>query len=203
MIKKETDTMDFGWEDKKEFRKHCTLLRNGIDPLYKRTADQTICSRLMALTCYRFAPTVLLYSPIKSEVDIRPLIAHALRHGKKVALPRCESEPGVMTFRIIENLLTLDEGSYGILEPSADAPILEKELSERQTFLAVPGLAFDRNGYRLGYGKGYYDRFLNVFKGITAGITYRDLIFDRLPRGFYDQRVALVINEGGTILTNA
>ncbi len=187
----------FDWENKRELRKSCSFLRDSMNPLQKEEADRAICRRILALSCYRFAPSVLLYYPIKSEINILPVIEDALKRGKTVALPLCEKEPGVMTFRKITSLAELAAGTFGVPEPSEDAPALQKELTDPKSFIIVPALAFDKSGYRLGYGKGYYDRFLGGFKGTSAGVVYQNLIFKQLPKGFFDRRVQLLVSEGG------
>ena len=63
----------------------------------------------------------------------------------------------------------------------------------------MPGIAFDRQGYRLGYGKGYYDRFLAVFSGTAAGLCFRELALERLPRGPQDRRVDVLVTEAGVL----
>ena len=187
-------------EDKIELRRTCAAIRNGMDEEAKRAADDKICRRILSLSSYRFADAAFLYVPIRSEVDVLPVIRDALARGKTVALPRCERAPGVMTFRTVTGLDELSPGAYGVPEPPEDAPVADAAAfaaAGKKVFLAVPALAFDREGYRLGYGKGYYDRFLGIFEGTAAGIVYDRLIFERLPRGYYDRCVPLLISEGG------
>ncbi|MBQ8398390.1 MAG: 5-formyltetrahydrofolate cyclo-ligase [Clostridia bacterium] len=188
-------------DEKRELRKQCAAIRDGIAPAEKQSADQRINRLFLSLSSYRFSQLVLLYSPIKSEIDVRPIMEATLACGKKLALPLCEEEPGVMTFRMIEDLGMLQKGTFGVMEPPKDAPLCPKELLlDEHAILAVPALAFDKHGFRLGYGKGYYDRFLADFKGTSVGLVYRRLLVDRLPKGYYDRKVGLLISESGVML---
>jgi 5-formyltetrahydrofolate cyclo-ligase len=191
-------------DEKNELRKHCALIRDGMPPEEKEAADKKIGRLFTSLSSYRFASLVLLYAPIKSEIDVRPILSAALEGGKRVALPLCEKEPGVMTFRLISDPAELVPGAFGVMEPPQSAPICSAEmLLQKDSILAVPALAFDKKGYRLGYGKGYYDRFLSEFGGVSVGLVYRSLLLDRVPRGFYDRKVDLLISEKGVTLPDA
>ncbi|MBP3322439.1 MAG: 5-formyltetrahydrofolate cyclo-ligase [Clostridia bacterium] len=188
-------------DEKKELRKHCSLIRDGIEAREKIDADRRILQRLTSLTSYRFASLILLYAPIKSEIDVWPLLESALHGGKQVALPLCEEQPGVMSFRLVTKKEDLTVGAFGVMEPSKNAPIVGKELlRKKDALLVVPALAFDKHGYRLGYGKGYYDRFLSEFGGTSVGLVYRRLLFDRVPKGYYDRKVDLLVSESGVLI---
>lgn len=187
-------------DEKKELRHTCTAIRNGIPMAEKAAADEKILRYVSQLISYRYADLLLFYAPIKSEVDVMPLLLDALEKGRRVALPLCESEPGIMTYREIRSTADLHEGAFGVREPSGDAPVISKEeLLCKNVFAFVPALAFDKEGYRLGYGKGYYDRFLSNFGGVSAGIVYSELIYDKLPKGFFDRKVDLLVCERGVI----
>lgn len=91
------------------------------------------------------------------------MISAALEKEKKVALPRCEDRFGQMTFRLIRDVGELTPGIFGSPEPSETAlRVSDTDLSRPDAFALIPALAYDREGYRLGYGKGYYDRFLSA-----------------------------------------
>ncbi|MBQ8911858.1 MAG: 5-formyltetrahydrofolate cyclo-ligase [Clostridia bacterium] len=190
--------------EKNELRRSCAAIRNGMPTAEKEEADRRITRIFLSLSSYRFASLVLLHAPIKSEIDVWPILKASLEAGQKVALPLCEKEPGVMTFRLVDDPGVLLPGAFGVMEPPRDAPILTRQqLAAKDSIMAVPALAFDKKGYRLGYGKGYYDRFLADFGGISAGLVYRELLFDSLPRGFYDRRVHLIISESGVMMPDA
>ncbi len=83
---------------------------------------------------------------------------------------------------------------YGMLEPEPSCPVI---VPEEIQLMLVPGLAFDRYGWRLGYGSGFYDRFLTNFEGVSAGITYQDLLFDHIPHKEYDIPMKYLVTENG------
>ena len=103
-----------------------------------------------------------------------------------------------------EHIDELTPGIFGSPEPSETAlRVSDTELSRPDAFALIPALAYDREGYRLGYGKGDYDRFLSGFGGTSAGIFYSDLLFNQLPRGFFDRKVSLLVSDRGVILPDA
>ncbi len=164
----------------------------------KQLADKSIGKRFLSLTSFRFAEVILLYSPIKGEPDISEAISEAIRLGKKLAYPKCNPETSTMVFKIVSSPSELVVGTYGILEPpdSAQAYIPSQD---KHDLIVVPAVCFDRQGYRIGYGKGYYDRFLSGFGGSAVGLTMSCLLRDSVPRGKYDKQVNAVITEKGVI----
>ncbi len=187
-------------EEKNILRAEYKRRRADIPSQKKAELDSAICSEIISLACFRFADTVLLYSPIGSEIDLTPVALEALARGKKVAYPVCNTEDCTITFRYVDHPSVLSRGSYSISEPPNTAPIFE---GGENSLCLVPALAFDRDGFRLGYGKGYYDRFLRKFKGTALGALYSELLTDNLPRGFYDLAVGVIVTERGSIITNA
>ena len=106
---------------------------------------------------FRAAKTLLLYFPLANEINLIPVFNHAREKGMACAFPRCGDKKGEMSFYLVNTLDELEVGKFGICEPRADAPRLT-DFSDAVAF--VPALAFDKKGYRVGYGGGYYDRFL-------------------------------------------
>ena len=182
---------------KTELRTAYLAKRTELTPEEKNARDRKICDAVLASASFRFAETVLAYSPLENEVDIRPVLLAALAQGKRLALPRCEAGH-TMHYRFIASLEELAPGSYGILEPSADAPCYESG-TDASTLCLVPGVVFDRRGYRIGYGGGYYDRFLHGFRGSLAGIVYRDFIISSVPYGRFDLPVPVMITDAGIV----
>ncbi len=179
-------------EAKSEIRNEYKQKRKTIPQEQKLTMDSEICKRFLTLSSYRFADTVLLYSPLKYEIDTRIIAEDALAKGKKVAFPRCV-ENNEMVYHYIENLDQLESGMYGIQEPNKDLPLYES--GSGHTICVLPAICYDKRGYRLGYGKGYYDRFLSKFKGVKAGLVYSDFIIDEIPNGKFDLPSDIVVTE--------
>ena len=183
-------------DEKKELRRQCLEIRQNVPE--KDEKDRRIRHYLSSLVSYRFAPLLLFYAPIKGEVDVFPLISSALEKGKTVALPRCEDRFGQMTFRLIRDVGELTPGIFGSPEPSETALMVsDTELSRPDAFALIPALAYDREGYRLGYGKGYYDRYLGSFTGSKVGLISSDFLIDEVPRGRFDLSVDFMVTERG------
>ena len=152
---------------------------------------------VLALPAYQKARQVLLYLSKGSEVDTWKVFARALAEGKEVYAPRCLDGEGTMGFFQVTSPQELLQGRFGLWEPDPRccAPWRRRE----GALCLVPGIAFDRQGYRLGYGKGYYDRFLAGFSGTAAGLCFRELALERLPRGPQDRRVDVLVTEAGVL----
>ncbi|MCL2212714.1 MAG: 5-formyltetrahydrofolate cyclo-ligase [Oscillospiraceae bacterium] len=158
--------------------------------------DPKITAELLSLATYRYADTVLLYAASKGEVDTTEIFHEAVKVGKAVYYPRCCPEnEGKMYFHRVTCLSQLVPGRFGLCEPQVHLPTLSRDTLN--AFCIVPALSFDNEGFRLGYGKGYYDRFLANFEGTSAGIVYSVQKADNLPRGFYDIPVHIVVTEVG------
>lgn len=182
---------------KTELRAEYLARRAAMPAEEKQARDEKICRLIITSASFRYAETILAFSPRKNEIDIRPLLVHVLEAGKKLALPRCEGEH-LMTYRYVTSLDALAPGAYGILEPSAEAPVFREDPGHSSLCL-VPGVVFDRQGYRIGYGGGYYDKFLQDFHGSVAGLIYRDHIIQSLPHGRYDRALPIMITEAGMV----
>jgi 5-formyltetrahydrofolate cyclo-ligase len=183
-------------EQKQHLRKHCRKIRKELGEEARKCASQIICEKIEGWEVFRQSEVVLTYMPIKSEVDLTPLFA---MHPQKCwALPRIiPEENNRMVFHpYIPNDLV--EHPFGMAEPAPHLPIIHP--TEIQLVLA-PGLAFDRQGWRLGYGGGYFDRFLENFSGISAGIIFHALLLGDLPHGVFDQQMQWVITEQEILAT--
>lgn len=156
-----------------------------------------ICASVENLVSFKHADIVLLYAPIKSEIDVMPIALSALEKGKRVAFPRCNKEERTMKFHFITSLDDFEIGAYGIREPKEELEVYDPVRASGVVVCFLPGLAFDVYGYRLGYGKGYYDKFLNSYSGCTIGITYTELIAPSLPKGKFDIPCNIMLTEKG------
>lgn len=180
-------------EKKKELRQQNREFRKSLSAEKKNVLDRAILKRVLALREYERADVVYTYVSKVEETDTIALITAALGDGKRVAVPRCLPETTSMEFLEISSLEDLERGTYGVLEPIPGKcpPVGESQ----SAFCIVPGLSFDSKGYRLGYGKGYYDRFLSGFSGFTAGLCYSGCMRWNLPHGYYDRPVDVLITE--------
>ncbi len=184
-------------ELKNEIRNIYKEKRKSISLEKRNIMDSAICKKLLSLSSYRFADTILLYSPLKYEIDTFEIATDALAKGKKVAYPKC-IEDNRMVYHYITSLDDLTPGMYGIKEPKDNLPLFSPSDAER-TLCILPAIVYDKEGYRLGYGKGYYDRFLSAFKGTKAGLIYSEYILDSIPHGKFDLQSDFVITEKGVI----
>ena len=187
-------------EEKRALRAHYKEKRRLISSDAKATLDTSLCCAITELDAFKSAEIILAFYPSFLEPDIIPVINDALKRKKRVAFPLCNVKEHTMRFKYVSDLEELRVGSYSIPEP----PECNEEYSgEASTLCLVPALAFDNEGYRLGYGAGYYDRFLSDFKGISVGTAYSEFITEALPHGRFDIKTNIIISERGTIFINA
>lgn len=178
---------------KSELRNHYRAKRAAISTRDRAVADAAIARRLCATSEYQHYDTLLVYVSTENEVDTHQIINAALNDGKRVAVPRCIDGTRDMEFYYISSLDELVRGSYGILEPMADSA--HRFVDTASSVCVVPALSYDKDGYRLGYGGGYYDRFLAKYDGVTVGICYCDHVETTLPRDEYDRHVSILVTE--------
>jgi len=180
--------------DKKELRRELLALRNSISPQDRQFWDIAVNKAIIAHPWFQQAQTILAYYPIGSEPDIKPALEQALWQGKALHLPKCNPETREMSFHQVQSLEGLRPGAYGIPEPEESNCVPGKA---QCALCLVPGIAFDENGFRLGYGGGYYDRFLARHDDLrTLGVCYEGLLRASLPRDALDIAVESVITEG-------
>lgn len=185
---------------KNDIREKYKAIRASIPPDKKVLMDERICNTFLSLATYRYSSILLMYSPKGSEVNVMPIAKKALEDGKKVAFPRCIAGTHDMHYHFITSLDQLERGSYGLLEPSEDLPKYNRE-DNTPTACIIPAIVYDKAGYRIGYGKGFYDRYLGSFTGSKVGMVYSDCITDKLPRGRFDLCVDFMVTEKGIKVT--
>ena len=176
-------------EQKQHLRPTCAATRAAIENKEQKAAD--MCRLLQTLPAFREANTVLCYLAAGSEAETRGIIEACLKAGKCVGLPRCY-EDSRMEFLPVTHVSQANERSaFGISEPPHGAAIDPGDAD----LCIVPALAFDRRGYRLGYGMGFYDRYLKRFSGVAAGLCFEESLRDTLPTNQNDRPVHLIITE--------
>ncbi len=154
--------------------------------------SERITDAFLATDLYKNAEAVLLYYSTDDEVSTRKIFLHALASKKRVAFPVCLDGDGVMEFCYVNSAEDLRDDMYGIRAPKS---CCEKFVNRDKAICIVPGIAFDKKGYRLGYGKGYYDRFLEKFKGISIGFCFENMLEYNLPTDEYDKKVDYLITD--------
>ena len=182
--------------EKTTIRRHLTAWREAQSAEGLAALSDELCRQAEVLPEYRRATWVLGYAPFRREPDIRPLIERALAAGKRVAMPRCVTADHTLGFYEIRSWAELETGSYGIAEPPAEEERRWQPTADAVCF--VPALGYDNDGYRLGYGGGYYDRFLPTFAGVSVGLCPSECL-TKLPREINDRPVTAVVTERGRI----
>jgi 5-formyltetrahydrofolate cyclo-ligase len=175
---------------KKELRKKLKEKRNSMSQEDLQTRSRILCRKLLNHPAYQNAETVFCYLSFGSEIDTGPVIEETLQSGRTLCVPVITGS-GIMTASRLENLSDLVTTRYGIREPSDAVPVAVENID----LCIVPALAFTHEGYRIGYGGGFYDRFLDQFKGISAGLVLREFLLESLPVESFDRRVSLLITE--------
>jgi len=178
-----------------EIRKNAREKRKALTN--KEQCDLLIAKTLLNSNAYKNAKTVLIYVSLDDEIKTDSIINNALESGKTVAVPFCWDKQGNMDFYIINSLDVLKSGSFGVREPDINKS--KKLTGFNNSVIIVPGLVFDKNGYRVGFGKGYYDRFLSKNEIYSIGLCYDELLISEVPRDEYDKNVDLIITQSSVI----
>jgi 5-formyltetrahydrofolate cyclo-ligase len=188
--------------NKKELRQKVLEKRGKLSLTEVQKKSQQINQQLLLHPAYRSAKTILFYLPIKKEPDTLPLLKNAWQQKKQVLIPVTQAVNKSLILSKLENLEELIEGSYGILEPKPE--FLRPTAPYSVDLCLLPGLAFDRNGSRLGYGGGYFDRFLPSLRPDCPKIAlaYDFQILNFIPKTKYDLPVDIIITESTTYICN-
>lgn len=187
-------------QEKDRLRKMLVEQRMALSPDEVQRASLAVADRIRALSEWKNAWSVLLYWPIKNEVDTRPLLNELWDRGAIALLPRCRPEqPGFMDLCACSCEEDLTTGSFNIMEP---APCCATREDSGEPFVPdlvlVPAVAFDAHGYRLGFGGGYYDRLLakpEMDGAVTIGLCYDFQRLPVLPTNAWDEPVQAVCTE--------
>lgn len=191
-------------ETKALIRKRALAVRDALTEAERMEKSRMIMEKVMALPIYKEADRVLVYVTYKSEVQTHLLIAQALKEGKKVYCPKVKGE--TMDFYRVFSEDELEKGYKGIREPgeNADRLLKEEELAEGKSMMLMPGSAFDRDGNRIGYGKGYYDKYLdwisNLQRLTTVAVCFECQMQEGIPTEVYDKKADVVVTEVEVVL---
>lgn len=174
--------------DKQALRKEIRQKKRAMTEEQISSASRRLAELFFASASYQQAKTIYGYLPYNQEVRTVPMLEQALRDGKRVAVPKVYGEE--MRFIYLEDLSQVEKGYAGIPEPIADAPVA----CDPTALVLMPGLAFDRQGRRIGYGGGFYDRFLaQEPEHPTLALCYEFQMCDSLPTEEFDVPVDCVL----------
>ncbi len=178
-------------DEKKRLREKFLAIRTAIGKTQKAEKSRAICKRLYALICRRQAKTVFLYAAFKGEVDLFPLANRLWQEDFCVCFPRCLPQKKQMDFWQVHSANELISGAYGICEPAAFClPAPAPDL------LVLPGISFDSEGFRLGYGGGFYDRYLaDKMQPFCVAAAFCCQITEKLPHAVWDKPVQALVTE--------
>ncbi len=182
---------------KAELRKLAADKRNELKTEQK---ERSILKKLTEFDAFKHAKTVLCYVSHGDEISTAGIIDYCFCNNKTLAVPYCENEFGKMSFYYINSTTDLVEGRFGI--PAPDIKKCKAVKSFNDSVIIVPALCCDLNGFRLGYGGGYYDIFLAKYKFPSIALCLSDLIIDSIPLTEYDIAVDAIITENETIIIN-
>ncbi len=174
--------------DKKQLRSIIREKKRAMTPEEIREKSRILMEKLLKTKLYQNAGTIYGYLSYNQEVQTLPILERALADGKRVAVPKVYGEE--MRFLYLEDLSQVAPGYGGIPEPIADSPVAE----DPHALVLMPGLAFDREGHRIGYGGGFYDRFLaKEPEHPTVALCYEFQMVENLPVESFDVPVDLVL----------
>lgn len=182
--------------EKKEAREIALFRRDALTEEQRYSRENKITERILSSSCYKRAEAVLSYVSFRSEVSTVEINKKILADGKSLYLPKSFPSRHEMQFYQVENLGQLVKGYQGILEPEETFPVWK---GHKNTLMLMPGVAFDEAGSRIGYGGGYYDRFLAAFQ---KQITYCMMLAfevqktEKIEAEYCDQSPDEIVTEG-------
>jgi|SRR5690625_486072 len=180
---------------KDQLRKQVVTKLAQLTEQEKVKIEKMLLHHLVNSSVWKEAQTIGITCSTKSEWDTYPIIEKAWEEGKVVAVPKTIPKQRVMLFYRIDSFSHLEEGHHNLIEP---IPNKERYITkDRIDLILVPGLVFDKRGYRIGFGGGYYDRFLKDYSGITVSLLSRLQLVKSIPIEKHDLHVQYVITESG------
>lgn len=182
-------------EQKQAWRRERKAQAAKLTEAYCKEADAKILGRIVSLPEYQEADTIFCYVGMSHEIDTIPILEDAWKKGKRVCVPKCVGN-GIMEAYQIDGMEDLRTGSYGILEPSEAA---RKLFPEEIELALVPCLSCSADGRRLGYGGGYYDRYLGGVEATKAVLCRKQMMREKIPVDAHDLWMELVICEDEVI----
>lgn len=182
-------------EEKDRLRRDLLEKRRNLPQSLRREKSALILKVLLSEKVFSDASSVALYFPVNGEVDTHEIFKKCVDLKKKVFFPKTLGSD--LVFLRTRNIEELTPGAFAIPEPPADA---ERARGDELDLVLVPGVAFDFSGNRIGYGKGFYDRFLkDIPRQMRFGLAYRFQVLENIPSHETDVKTGRIITEDGTI----
>ena len=181
--------------EKTSLRKLLLGRRDNLSADFMKIASKQIQKNLKRIESYREAQTIACYYSIGSEVRTQDIMQEIISDGKTLALPKIDND--MLVFYNVKKFDDLEEGEFGIMEPKQNCSVVTKF-----DILLVPAIAMTSKGQRLGYGKGFYDRFLAGKDLTTVALTYSRLIVKHIPKSNNDIQINWVVTEDEVIKTS-
>ncbi len=175
---------------KEELRKTFREQRNSLTDKTKKS--QMITQNIISSPIFQKASVVMLYRSAKGEVETDVLWQICKEQGKTCVFPKCVSKTEMIAV-LAESEEDFSVSGFGILEPTSDEAFQKEQID----LIIVPALAFDRNNYRMGYGGGYYDRYLVGYQGVSVGLCFSELLVSSVMPNGWDIPVSFVVTEQG------
>ncbi|HDR7780420.1 MULTISPECIES: 5-formyltetrahydrofolate cyclo-ligase [Bacillus] len=187
-------------EEKVRLRKQIIEHMNSLSEERYTTLSEQIAFSLYAQKEWAEAKTIGITLSMENEVNTYSIIEKAWEEGKRVVVPKCNKGTRTMSFRQISNFDQLEIVYMNLREP---IPARTEEVNADDIDLQiVPGVAYTERGERIGYGGGYYDRYLVHYKGKTLSLAYSFQMVDHIPVEPFDKNVEKIITEKGTMVKN-
>ena len=184
---------------KKTIRANVLAARDTMPLDERERAAVKVIDAIIASTPYGEAKTILAYAHFGSELNTQALLERILADGKKLVLPRVDKASQQLQLHFVADLNELIAGTWGIREPDANAEVIA---ADQLDLILVPGVAFDRAGFRIGYGKGFYDKLLAKVNPLSTRLSaaFDCQIIDAVPNEAHDQRVDIIVTPTQKIL---
>ena len=157
--------------------------------------SRMMCDIFTSSDMYKYAKIIMLYMPLGNESDTSNIIRTAYADGKKVVFPMTDSDSGVITPVYADEDAVFTKGAFSVMEPEKSTVA---DVSDIEAVI-VPGIAYDVEGHRIGFGKGCYDRLLNNFSGVKIGFCYSSQLCESIPTDEHDICMDYLITEKGLI----
>jgi len=178
------------YDTKQALRQAMLKRRNSLSKQMLDKMSEIVQTIVLNMKEFVNAKTVAAYHPIGSEVSTLKILSSVLQLNKRLALPRVEGESKIIFAEVKDLKNDLELGKYKIMEPKNHCSKVNK-----LDLVLVPGIAWDKHGHRLGYGKGYYDRYLANLQTTSVGLAYDFQVLENVPHGKKDFSVNLIVTE--------